>query len=55
MLISTPELFIQNAYLQLSELSAKELLFKAQLNLPDQHTVKLSIPELGIEKEFISL
>lgn len=54
MLISTPELFIQNAYLQLSELSAKELLFKAQLNLPDRHTVKLSIPELGIEKEFLS-
>jgi beta-glucuronidase len=54
LLISTPELFIQNAYLQLSELSTKELLFKAQLNLPDQHTVKLSIPELGIEKEFIS-
>ena len=54
MLISTPELFIQNAYLQLSELSTKELLFKAQLNLPDQHTVKLSIPELGIEKEFLS-
>ena len=54
MLISTPELFIQNAYLQLSELSTKELLFKAQLNLPDQHNVKLSIPELGIEKEFLS-
>ena len=54
LLISTPELFIQNAYLQLSELSTKELLFKAQLNLPDQHTVKLTIPELGIEKEFIS-
>ena len=30
------------------------MLFKAQLNLPARHTVKLSIPELGIEKEFIS-
>lgn len=54
LLISTPKKFIQNAYLQLSDLDKKELLFKAQLNLPVITNVNLSIPELNIHKEFLT-
>lgn len=54
LLISTPKKFIQNAYLQLSDLDKKELLFKAQLNLPVITNVNLSIPELNIYKEFLT-
>ena len=53
-LISTPKKFIQNAYLQLSDLDKKELLFKAQLNVPVMTNVNLSIPELNIYKEFLT-
>ena len=54
LLISTPKQFIQNAYLQLSDLGKRELLFKAQLNLPIIANVNLSIPELNIYEEFLT-
>ena len=52
--ISTPKKFIQNAYLQLSDLDKKELLFQSSIEFTSLTNVNLSIPELNIYKEFLT-
>ena len=47
-LISTPRTFIQNANLQLSDISSNEIKLSVHLNEPVSKKVNLSIPELGI-------
>ena len=53
-LISTPRTFIQNANLQLSDIFLNEIKFSVQLNEPVSKKVNLSIPELGIDLDFVS-
>ena len=53
-LISTPRTFIQNANLQLSDISSNEIKLSVHLNEPVSKKVNLSIPELGIDLDFVS-
>ena len=53
-LISTPRTFIQNANLQLSDISSNEIKLSVHLNEPESKKVNLSIPELGIDLDFVS-
>ena len=53
-LISTPREFIQNANLQLSDKSSNEIKLTVHLNEPVSKKVNLSIPELGIDLDFVS-
>ena len=53
-LVSTPKTFIQNASLQLSDISSNEIKLKVYLNEPISKKVNLSIPELGINLDFLS-
>ena len=53
-LISTPRVFIENASLQLTDISSNEIQLRVHLNEPAIKKVNLSIPELGIDLDFIS-
>ena len=52
LIVNTPKIFIENAYVQISDLQKKQLNFRAKLNLNKNMNIKLIIDELNLQKSF---
>ena len=52
LIVSTPKIFIENAYVQISDLQKKRLNFRAKLNLNKNMNIKLIIDELNLQRSF---
>ena len=52
LIVNTPKIFIENAYVQISDLQKKQLNFRAKLNLNKNMNIKLIIDELNLQRSF---
>ncbi len=52
LIVNTPKIFIENAYVQISDLQKKQLNFRAKLNLNKNMNIKLIIDELNFQRSF---
>ena len=52
LIVSTPKIFIENAYVQISDLRKKQLNFRAKLNLNKNMNIELKIDELNLQRSF---
>ena len=52
LIVNTPKIFIENAYLQISDLQKKQLNFRAKLNLNKNMNIELTIDELNLQRSF---
>ena len=52
LIVNTPKIFIENAYVQISDLQKKRLNFRAKLNLNKNMNIKLIIDELNLQRSF---
>ena len=52
LIVNTPKIFIENAYVQLSDLQKKQLNFRAKLNLNKNMNIELTIDELNLQRSF---
>ena len=52
LIVNTPKIFIENAYIQISDLQKKQLNFRAKLNLNKNMNIKLIIDELNLQRSF---
>ena len=52
LIVNTPKIFIENAYVQISDLQKQELNFRAKLNLNKNIYIKLIIDELNLQRSF---
>ena len=52
LIVNTPKIFIENAYVQISDLQKKQLNFRAKLNLNKNMNIELTIDELNLQRSF---